>query len=557
MDKRAINKFKENSYYHVFCKDESYGWKLFEYGQLRIWFKGYLDELTPESLLIKLSEIDKQSITEYINSISGHYAFIAELSWGVCASVDKVGTIPVFYTHNGSKWIIGTCAREVLSASESQTILKEEVTLFSMTGYTIGSNTLYKELKTLDAGECVLFEADRSPARHRYYLYLPNKYSDNANRQYESELEEVTRNIFKKMINGINNRHVIIPLSAGLDSRLVASALAELGYKNVICYSYGQKNNFEANAASKIANQLGFEWIFIENTPEQQRRTFKSSECKNYEYFADPLNSILFQQEYYAVDELRKSGKIPDDAVFVNGQAGDFISGNHIPMELIENNNLDNVDDRWKLISKCLIKKHFSLWEILKTDERLKYVEERIRDAVNELTGGLGEAADDFAIYEMFEFYNRQVKYVAAGQRIYEWNGYDWRLPLWDNDYIDFWLSVPLSRKRNQNLYRDVLEKLNWGGVWGKDWQFNQNIIPNWITPIRTLLKMAHVISGKEKWHRFEKRYIECWTDITCNYAIAPYKEIMMDKRGHRNASSWHTEEYLNQKGFGFNGVLL
>ena len=43
------------------------------------------------------------------------------------------------------------------------------------------------------------------------------------------------------MLTEIGDRQIIIPLSAGNDSRLVASILKYLGAKNVKCYSYGTK----------------------------------------------------------------------------------------------------------------------------------------------------------------------------------------------------------------------------------------------------------------------------------------------------------------------------
>ena len=75
---------------------------------------------------------------------------------------------------------------------------------------------------------------------------------------YLEELSEVTLNIFRKMLNKIGDRQIIIPLSAGNDSRLVASILKHLGAKNVKFYSYGSSGNFEAKIAKKISKKLNF-----------------------------------------------------------------------------------------------------------------------------------------------------------------------------------------------------------------------------------------------------------------------------------------------------------
>jgi hypothetical protein len=48
-------------------------------------------------------------------------------------------------------------------------------------------------------------------------------------------------------------------------------------------------------------------------------------------------------------------------------------------------------------------------------------------------------------------------KYIVNGVRAYEWFGYDWYLPLWDNAFIEFWQSVPNAFRQNMALYRQVL----------------------------------------------------------------------------------------------------
>ena len=48
-------------------------------------------------------------------------------------------------------------------------------------------------------------------------------------------------------------------------------------------------------------------------------------------------------------------------------------------------------------------------------------------------------------VYEILEYENRQCKYVINGQRLYEYFKYEWRLPLWDNLYLDFGLEYLLK----------------------------------------------------------------------------------------------------------------
>ena len=58
---------------------------------------------------------------------------------------------------------------------------------------------------------------------------------------------------------------------------------------------------------------------------------------------------------------LKKSGWIPEDAIFVNGMSGDYLTGSHIPKTLI-GNRTELTDEREKeQILEALLKKHYSL----------------------------------------------------------------------------------------------------------------------------------------------------------------------------------------------------
>ena len=78
------------------------------------------------------------------------------------------------------------------------------------------------------------------------------------------QLSSIIDNIFENIIKKANNRPIWIPLSGGLDSRLVLCKLHEKGYTNLNCFSYGLKNNSECLIAEKIAKALNTRWKFIE-----------------------------------------------------------------------------------------------------------------------------------------------------------------------------------------------------------------------------------------------------------------------------------------------------
>ena len=144
-------------------------------------------------------------------------------------------------------------------------------------------------------------------------------------------------------------------------------------------------------------------------------------------------------------------------------------------------------DGSRKIILDAIIKKHFGLWSDLQTEENILKIKERIWDEFNEAKAPLDVQDLSFSLYEFSEFLNRQSKYVLGNQRSYEVFGWDWHLPLWDKEYIDFWQKVPLKLKYKQKLYEDMLVEQNWGGVWNTLLPAPSWHTPSAIVPIRHL----------------------------------------------------------------------
>jgi asparagine synthase (glutamine-hydrolysing) len=94
------------------------------------------------------------------------------------------------------------------------------------------------------------------------------------------------------------------------------------------------------------------------------------------------------------------------------------------------------------------------------------------------------------SLYESWEWQERQCKYVISGQRIYDWFGIDWTLPLWDADYLRFWSRVPFELKLDQRLYKQYLRSRNYCGLFRN---FNQTVW-RWPGPAMAVLPAAQLI---------------------------------------------------------------
>ncbi len=532
------------------------GWRTIATGPVSVHLFGHLFSPgeTEAAAAITAAGGDTERTKVALTRLDGHFALMAEGAGWVLAAVDRVRSSPLMFVPAGAPPLVGPRSPRLVARTGIETsgdaIDRNGAVALAMSGYTIGGDTLYQDLRQLRPGEAVLFRTGKAPQLLRYHLYTPWRTTEADGDSLSRDLHDLTLSILDKHRQSVGGRTIALPLSAGMDSRLIASGLAALGHRDVRCFSYGLPGNHEAEAARRIARRLGYPWTFVPLSVARQRAYFRSNAFRAFLQYADCCASTPFPQDQLAIATLKNSGWLPADAVIVNGNSGDFISGGHIPAGLGGPS-----PDAAAQVLDAHITKHYRLWHVLDRTDTRAALEARLREEWR--AAGIADTTDaaPHGLAEFLEFQDRQVKFVISGQRTYEHFGLDWRLPLWDTQYLDFWERVPAAAKRGQRLYRDMLTAADWGGVW-RDWPVNAKTIrPRWIVPLRLAAKAVHAPLGRDRWHRFERRWFQYWMELTCNPAIVPYSAYVRDRRGHLHSISWHTQAYLADKGLAFDGT--
>ena len=528
-------------------------WKKYKENDLKIWIKGYIYSHTIERIIDICKDIKKDEVSSFLASIDGHFALIVQKDDLTFIAVDKIRSVPLFFINIKNDFFIDCDPKNLVNLNKFDKKIDENAKLeIAMSGFTIGNKMIYKNLHSLKAGEAVLFKENNYEYLH-YYKYFGEIVNKNFN-EYLEELSEVTLNIFKKMLNQIGKRQIIIPLSAGNDSRLVASILKYLGATNVKCYSYGAAGNFEAKIAKIIAHKLGYEWKFIPLTHKSEKKYYVSDDYKKYLDYSETFCSVPHFQSLSTIKYLKDLNWIDNDAVFINGNSGDFITGGHIKTNIKDNKEVNSVNAKLRKenILNQLIEKHFSLWGYLKTEENIDQIKKNLWNEITKGCDDLLSQDKDHLLYEYSEFIDRQSKYVITGQRTYEYYGHHWRLPLWDVDYLFFWQKVPLDYKLKQKLYIEMLKRNNYGNVWGVDIPINKKTItPKWIIPLRFICKIPFGLFGKEgrkAWKQFDMNFFYYFRDITHMMDTQNYIRIVKDvfKKPSFHVS-WQAKDYLKK----------
>lgn len=524
-------------------------WKKYNNQDLTLWIYGYIYSHSPNDLIKISKEIKKDQISSFIKSIDGHFSIVVQRKDLSFIAVDMIRSIPIFFINIGNNYFIDKDPKNLVKSKNFTKIFNDDAILeLSMGSFTIGNKTIFKNLHTLKAGELVIFHKSQYEYVH-YYKYYSEITKDSFDHSLK-KLTSLTIKIFKKMINQIGNRQIIIPLSGGQDSRLVASVLKYLNVKNVKCYTYGTPGNYEAKVAKLVSKELGYEWIFIPLKYKNEKKYYKSAEYDHFLKFSETFCSVPYIQSISTIKYLKKLNWIDDDAIFINGGAGDFISGGHINSDINLSSNLKSINLNKEIILNQIIYKHFSLWGYLKNKKNINIIKNNLSNEFAKSLIDFKDGNKNHLAFEYSGFIDRQSKYVINGQRIYEYYGHEWRLPLWDKEYLDFWSKIPSKYKFRQKLYKEMFKLNNFGNVWINNKYDNKKImVPKWVVPLRFFFKIPFGLFGKvgiDAWKQFDINVFKYFTSIPHTWDMFNYFRIVKDIfKKPRNSVSWQVEDYL------------
>ena len=386
------------------------------------------------------------SFPDVMGELNGNFAAIVGGPGLVHLGVDLVRSIPLFYRVSRAGVMVSDDIRTL--RQEGDAIDQDSAIEYATAGFVTGPHTIFQEVTGLQAGESVSWEPGRAgPKSRRYYQYICSFDEGSSVEDLCEALDEVFVGAFKRFIESLNGRQVALALSAGVDSRVVASMLKRLGYDNVLCYCYGVPGNRQLPRSRMVAETLGYRWIHTPYSRDMWIETLRSAEMREYWGFSSNGVSFPHYDDWPAVRMLRERREVSDDAVFVTGSTGDFISGKHLKYLFDPRYHHDPSD-----FDGAMIKKHYSMWDDLVT---ATVVREAIYGRIGEaLHGFQRETEEELArMYEYWEWQERQAKHIVNAVRIYEFFGYSWGIPLWDRALVDFWKPIPMPLKFDQYLY--------------------------------------------------------------------------------------------------------
>ena len=389
-------------------------------------------------------------------ALNGCFAAVRVDNTEIRACVDRLRTYPLFVAHEGGDVLVSD--DPALAAGSISDVHLDPLSFaeFRLTGYVTGASTLVQGLDQVRAGHCLFYapRQDVAPGQRKFYEFRHRDFFDDDSQHLTQSLVETHARVFRRLMRSAGDRQIVIPLSGGHDSRLIGVMLRDLGCRNILCYSYGVEGNWEARISRQVADYLGFRWKLVPYSSARWRTWSALPEFQRYFRAAGHFAAVPHFQDWPAIYELQRSGDLAKDAVFVPGHSGDFLAGSHIPLWFEHKARITRTE-----LLESIFNAHYTLWDWPR-DGR-----ERLRNAliqrIDKVCGPVVDASPEEAAdqFECWDCQERQAKFIVNSVRVYEFFGYEWRLPLFDSELMDFWSHVPLEKRVGRSLYFDFARR--------------------------------------------------------------------------------------------------
>jgi asparagine synthase (glutamine-hydrolysing) len=357
------------------------------------------------------------------------------------AAVDRARSFRLFYTVKDNDIIISDSVEALLEYAGKPEPDENALQSFFAAGYVTGSRTLISNISQIRAGEYICYSKGRLSTGY-YHTFIPSHIPD-------SSVPDLTDSILKCMdAMGertsllLKNRTAVIPLSSGFDSRFIASTLKHIGINDAICFTYGRKDNYETGISKKVAEKLGYKWLFIEYNSELTDGYLEDPVFQEYYKYSAGYSAMFFMQEYFAVKYLHEKGLIPGNALFIPGHSGDVLAGGHLWEDINEKTNPTQ-------LAGLIYDKNYIL------NKPPRPVRKKLTADILE---NLPDSIYPFAVYQDWELKERHAKFIINSANIYNFFGYEYIMPLWDLDLLDFYTLLPYRHRIFKNFYNSVLK---------------------------------------------------------------------------------------------------
>ena len=326
-------------------------------------------------------------------------------------------------------------------------------------GFVTGTDTLLAGVHQTEQGAIV--HIDRTTGKARAVNHSLARFSEEADmvadpEEFAALLSEALDAGLGRILEDLDRRpgspRLVLPLSGGLDSRLLAAWLTLHGaLDRTVAFTYGRPGSREVEVSRSVAEAVGLEWHAVEYVPADLREAWQTQDAADFLEYSYALGALPHVQDWYALRSLLARGVL---------RRGDVVLPGHTIV--------GNMHDEWMLeepsvtrgrVAKAIITHHQDLQGEQKRAWADPYRAAKVKEFLA-LRPFTGSPRDVQSVLESYNVRERQTKYINNSMRAYEHLGLDWALPMLDVEFWSAWHRGAVELTARRDFYAVFIGRL-------------------------------------------------------------------------------------------------
>ena len=401
---------------------------------------------------------------EVLASHPGRLAAIRIDGDEVVLAQDRLRSWPLFWSLedglSGAQRLVvsddATLMREAVSAPRLDARARRE---FLDAGFVTGSDTLLAGIHQTEQGTVV--RIDRATGRARTINHSVARFCEGTDTVVDPEdfsgllceaLDVVLGRVLAEMDRRAGSPRLVVPLSGGLDSRLLVAWLTlHDALDRTVAFTYGRPGAREVEISRKVAQAVGLEWHAVDYDPAALREAWQTQEAADFLKDGYTLGALPHIQDWWALRTLLARGTVrPGDIVL----PGHTIVGNMHDEQL-----LDGPPATRSQVAKAIITHHQELQGEQNKAWADPYRAGKVKHFLA-LRPFTGSPRDVQSILESYNVRERQTKYINNSVRAYEHLGLEWALPMLDVEFWNAWHRGAVELTATRDFYAVFIGRL-------------------------------------------------------------------------------------------------
>ncbi|MBI4232789.1 hypothetical protein HY605_06170 [Candidatus Peregrinibacteria bacterium] len=351
---------------------------------------------------------------------------------------DWMGSIPIYYGSTSQKSVVSTLEPVAVSylGLTPEHFLQRGLVELLLFGHFISTDTLYRDLFVVPPDSYALWKEGIFVHAKKMWSVVPSQ--NNWEKGWDELLHEFYHQTKAGLSLSFGKSDVwLIPLSSGMDSRLMAAFAREMN-KAIETYTYGPATWDEVVYAKHVARALSLPWKRVD-LGKDYLATYLPLWLQ---WFGTSLHAHGTYQMPFL--ETIKSTKIP----LASGFIGDPLAGNHVNLMMQK--------------GATPYEKFLNFSQLVKIDKLERILNVDVQKCLMEIADILTTAYESYrgAAFQkmmLLDYWHRQRRFIVYQSLMYSYFT-DIATPFMNRNYARFCLSLPRSALDDRKLQKDLLK---------------------------------------------------------------------------------------------------